>query len=99
MSEEIKSMYFITGYNIVTRSSRTWFYVLTEKEAREYVKADSELIWEEEFDHCVVEELLPGYVDPVKIKEIWFKYNKEVGVYEEVDKPEQVKNICNFAIG
>ena len=57
------------------------------------------MIWEEEFHHCVIEEIPSGWCSGNVKKEIWFEYNKEKEIYEETQKPEKLKNIVNFAIG
>ena len=72
--------------------------MLTKDEAIEAVIRDSELIWEEEFHHCVIEGVEPGHVVDFQ-EEVWFVYDKGNDVYKEIEKPEQMRSIVGFAIG
>lgn len=90
--------HFVTGYSIRKNSSRCWAWFKSIRTARNFIKKDSEYIYECEFEYCVLESIPEGPMQCMN-KEEWYKYDKKKEKYFKVDKPKEIKEIINFSIG
>ena len=75
-------------------------YFETFKEAEEVVINNELDICEEGYYHyAVIEEVHPG-IYTVPRTEIWYKWNREKGQYENIiEKPDRFKQICGWSLG
>lgn len=67
-----------------------------EKTALDVIEKNMNYIHEQTYKYAVLEELEPGLYPDAKF-EHWFEWKD--GRYQEINKPEQFRHLCNFAIG
>ena len=99
--EEERCIYLVTGMmnlDFIKYEPRSLGFFFNREKAINEVKNNSLDIFEGEYYFVVIERVVNGfYATP--IEEIWFKYNRNLDKYYEIEKPEPLKNICNFGIG
>ena len=79
---------------------RTWGYYSEHEKAVQALHKNMGDMWEYSYDYAVIEQIGEGicaYADPKNRQ--WFKYDQERKGYFEIEEPECVKHIVNFAIG
>ena len=104
---EDKTYFFITTFTNLEKDNMGWldtgasrcvgFYTDWET-AYDVVTHNICDIWETIYKYAVIEELRNGLY-PDCIRRQFFKYNKDNGMYEEIDEPECVKHFTNLSIG
>ncbi len=77
---------------------RTWGYYKDYNMALRVLHGNRTDIWETCYDYAVLEKFGEG-ISPYCEERHWFKYNRERDGYFEIEEPECVKHLCNFAIG
>ena len=55
-------------------------------------------MWEFCYDYAVLEKADEGICPNCEERQ-WFKFDREHNGYFEIEEPECVKHICNFALG
>jgi hypothetical protein len=97
-------MYFITVFEhlpdtyLNTGDMRCWGYYRIYDNAVDVVLNNRTDINEGIYNYCVIEEIGEGLASYPKTR--WFyKFNKNDNKYEPIEDPEEVKHVCNFAIG
>ena len=50
------------------------------------------------YRYAVIEKVWPG-IHPYVESRQFFKYDKELDGFFEIDEPETIKRLCNFALG
>lgn len=105
--KEIMPIYLITTFTQIEPddrflanlgASRAVGFYYNKKDAFESVKVNSCDIWEMCYDYAVIEEVEQGMY-PECYHRWFFKYNRAVDRYEEINEPECVKHLMNFSIG
>ena len=100
-------MYFITVFDKVEPSEqflaefgdqRTWGYYPEYKWAVEALHENRTDMHEGCYEYAVIEKIDYGICARVEMHQ-WFKWDKEKRGYFEIEEPECVKQITNFAIG
>lgn len=79
-------------------ASRTWGYYKDRDEAVLALHENRTDMWEYLYDYALIEKIEEGICSYASSRQ-WFKYDLEQGGYFEIDEPECVRNVCNFAIG
>lgn len=79
-------------------SSRTWGYFSDKSWALEALHENVTDMWETCYDYAILEYFDEGLI-PVGIDRQFFKYDRKRNGYFEIEEPEFMKRICNFAIG
>lgn len=77
---------------------RTWGYFKNKKTAVRALHENWSDMWEHSYNFAILEHLGSGIV-PRCYERQWFKYDKERDGYFEVEEPEFIKCIVNFALG
>lgn len=84
----------LPAFKITEKFICGWFR--KNKDARKAVEENWGDIHEDSLNYALIEERFEGiYFDKVP-KELWFKWDKEKESYQEIEKPEQLKQICSF---
>ncbi len=100
-------MYFITGfYKIESKENswpefgaqRTFGYYFERVDAIAALHENWSDIYDNTYDYAVIENIEEG-VHPLETYRQWFKWDDERKGYFEIDEPECVKYLCNFALG
>lgn len=94
--------YFITvfsSYNDMgIKDARCWGYYPNLEDAIDTLENNITDLWEFCYNYGIIEAIEPGiaaYADVCG----FYKFNQEIGKYEQVEMPEELKHYCNFAIG
>jgi hypothetical protein len=98
--ETIFTIDVISGLNIEEDETlnRCVGYFKTLEKAETELKTNSEEIYSCEYEYGIIEEFTEGlYQEPKSV--YYYKFNKEMRVYEKIDEPKEWKEIGNFAIG
>ena len=100
-------MYFITVFGKVEPSDvfyaefgcqRTWGYYPKYEMAATTLYENKTDLYEGCYEYAVIEKI--GYgIAAIAEERQWFKWNKEKCGYFEIEEPECVKHLVNFAIG
>lgn len=77
---------------------RTWGYYKDQDVALQALHENWTDMWEFCYDYAVLEKFGEGIVPDCQ-ERYWFKYDRERDGYFEIEEPECVKHLCNFAIG
>lgn len=77
---------------------RTWGYYLDKEDAVKSLHKNRTDMRENTYDYAVIECIGEGIVAYVTERQ-WFEWNEELNGYYEIEEPDCVKNIVNFAIG
>lgn len=77
---------------------RTWGYYKDHNTAVQALYENWTDMWEFCYDYALLEQFDEG-ICPYCEERQWFKYDRERNGYFEIDEPECVKRICNFALG
>lgn len=100
-------MYFITVFDKVEPNEmyyaefgdqRTWGYYPKYEMAVNALHENRTDMHEGCYEYALIEKIGPGICANVEEKQ-WFKWDKEQRGYFEIEEPECVKCITNFAIG
>lgn len=100
-------MYFITVMEKIEPSERflvehgdkrTWGYYLDKDIAFSALHEDKTHMSEDCYKYAVVENIGEGICAP-SLDRQYFQYDNERKGFFEIDEPECVKHICNYAIG
>lgn len=100
-------MHFVTVFEKVEPSEvffaefgdqRTWGYYPEYEWAVEALHENVTDIHEGCYEYAVIEKIDYG-ICAICEKRQWFKWDKEKRVYFEIEEPECVKHLTNFAIG
>ena len=100
-------MYFITVFDKVEPNEmyyaefgdqRTWGYYPEYKMAQSSLHENRTDMHEGCYEYALIEKIGPGICAHCEERQ-WFKWNKELRGYYEIDEPECVKHLVNFAIG
>ena len=100
-------MYFITVFDKVEPSDiffaefgdkRTWGYYPEYEWAMNALHENRTDMHEGCYEYAVIENIGPGICAYAGERQ-WFKWNKDKRGYFEIDEPECVKHLVNFAIG
>lgn len=100
-------MYFITVFEKIEPSDiffaefgdqRTWGYYPEYEMAVDVLHENRTDMHETCYGYALIEEIGSGICAIVE-KRQWFKWNKEKRGYFEIEEPECVKHLANFAIG
>lgn len=100
-------MYFITVFEKVETSDvffadfgcrRTWGYYPEYEMAAKALHENVTDMYEGCYKYAVIEKIDWGICAICEERQ-WFKWDKERNGYFEIDEPECVKQLCNFAIG
>lgn len=81
-----------------TGDQRTWGFFENKEDAVDVLHRNATDMHEGYYDYAVIEEYEEGLC-PWAENYQWFKYDESRDGYFEIDEPDCVKNICNFAIG
>ncbi len=93
-------MYFITGIESLDKpGSRTFGYKENFQEANIAVR-DNWMDMNEngEYPYIVIEHIFSG-IYPNSCAEFWYKFNLENKIYMLINKPQELAEYCNFALG
>lgn len=77
---------------------RTWGYYSECEKAVQALHKNFTDMWECLYDYALIEEIDEGICAYAGNRQ-WFKWDNERKGYFEIEEPECVKNLCNFAIG
>lgn len=77
---------------------RTWGYYKDYEIALQALHENWTDMWEYYYDYAVLEKFSEGILPDCQ-ERYWFKYDRERNGYFEIEEPECVKRIWNFAIG
>ena len=77
---------------------RTWGYFKDHDTAVQALHENWTDMWEFCYDYAVLEKADEG-ICPNCGERQWFKFDREHNGYFEIEEPECVKHICNFALG
>lgn len=100
-------MYFITGFQKIEPTEygwpefgaqRTWGYYSERVFAVEALHENWADVCEGVYNYALIESIEEG-VHPLEIDRQWFKWDDERKGYFEIEEPECVKYLCNFALG
>lgn len=100
-------MYFITVLENVEANDmymaefgdfRTWGYYSEYDRAATAVRANVTDLHEDCYEYAVIEKIGCDLC-PIVEERQWFKWDKDKHMYFEIEEPESVKRITNFAIG
>lgn len=96
-------MYFITVFEHVkewphTGDQRTWGYYHRFMEAQKAVENNLTDMREGCYDYALIERIEPGICAHSEQMQ-WYMWDSENGRYTEIDQPESMKRLCNFALG
>ena len=78
--------------------SRCWGYYEHYDQAVMALRENRTDLHEGCYNYAVIEKFGPGIVPYCEMRQ-WFKWDKEANGYREIDEPECVAHITNFAIG
>ena len=100
--ENEQAYYFITvfeGYDKNwPRDCRCCGFYTEFKDALMTVRNNVTDLWETCYNYAVIEEYYEG-IGWYTGHRWFFKYNRQKDEYESIDEPEELKHICNFALG
>lgn len=85
-------------FGVLLGDHRTWGYYIERERAELALHENRTDMWECCYEYAVLEKFGPGIVADCEERQ-WFKYDRERDGYFEIDEPECVKNIVNFALG
>ena len=100
-------MYFITVFDKVEpnemyyaefRDRRTWCYYTEYQMAVNALHENRTDLHEGCYEYALIEKIGPGIIALCEERQ-WFKWDKEKRGYFEIEEPECVKHLVNFAIG
>lgn len=100
-------MYFITVFERINPSEygfadlgdqRTWGYYEDKATAIRALHENWTHMFETCYWYAVIEKIGEGICSLCEWRQ-WFKYDKEKDGYFEIEEPEAVKHLVNFAIG
>ena len=100
-------MYFITVFDKVEPSEkygaefgyqRTWGYYTEYETAANALHENITDMHEGCYGYALIEKFGPGIIAHCEERQ-WFKWDKEQRGYFEIEEPECVKHLVNFAIG
>jgi len=100
-------MYFITVFEKIEPSEmylaefgdqRTWGYYPEYEYAAEVLHENVTDMHEGCYEYALIENIDYG-ICAIADERQWFKWDAEKRGYFEIEEPECVKQICNFAIG
>ena len=100
-------MYFITVFDKVEPSEifyaefgdqRTWGYYPEHQMAVNALHENRTDLHEGCYEYALIEKIGPGICAHCEERQ-WFKWDKEKRGYFEIEEPECVKHLVNFAIG
>ena len=77
---------------------RTWGYYSERETAVHALHENWTDMWEYLYDYALIEEFEEGLC-PYASNRQWFKWDDERKGYFEIEEPECVKNLVNFALG
>lgn len=77
---------------------RTWGYYTDKETAVQALHENWTNMWEYTYDVALLEKLGPGIVPDCEERQ-WFKYDEKRGGYFEMEEPEYMKCVVNFALG
>ena len=77
---------------------RTWGYYADKDTATQALHENWTDMWEGCYDYALIEKLGQG-ICPNCTERQWFKFERERNGYFEIEEPEYVKHIVNFALG
>lgn len=104
---ENKSYWFITVMRKLEKNSkgfletgctRCWGFYSNKEDALNTLHENRTDLWETIYDYAVLEEYHEG-ISNSTMKRQFFKYNMEKDGYFEIEEPECVTNVCDFALG
>lgn len=92
--------YLIEDEKFIARhgDKRTWGYYTEKETAVQALHENWTDMREYVYDIALLEKLGPGICPDCEERQ-WFKFDKERGGYFEIDEPEFIKRIVNFALG
>ena len=98
-----KKYYFMTVFreldkNYGPNGMRCWGFYEDFDSADQAVKHNATDMWETIYDYAVVEEYYAG-ISGYNFCRWFYKYNKETGMYDRIEEPEEVKHYASFAMG
>ena len=100
-------MYFVTVFDKIEPSDvfyaefgcqRTWGYYTEYEMAARALHENRTDLHEGCYEYALIEKIGPGIIALCEERQ-WFKWNKEKRGYFEIEEPECVKYLTNFAIG
>ena len=77
---------------------RTWGYYEDKETATRALHENWTDMWETIYGYALLEKFGPG-ICPQHQERQWFKYDRERDGYFEIEEPEFVKRVVNFALG
>lgn len=94
------SLYFISTLNENNEyGSRCVGFTVFRKSAEDIIENSINDIHEQTYKYAVIEEIeREGLYPDVRLEE-WFCWSDKENKYIPIEKPEQFKHLCNFAIG
>lgn len=81
-----------------TGAQRTWGYYMDKEMAVRALHENWTDMWEYTYDVALLEKFGPGICPECQERQ-WFRFDRERGGYFEIEEPEFVKCIVNFALG
>jgi hypothetical protein len=94
--------YFITVFNRYDEygphDCRCWGYYSDLDDAVIVLTNNKTDLWEGCYHYGIIEAIEPG-IAAYAYPRWFYKYNKEENIYEWMPEPEELKHVCNFAIG
>ena len=100
-------MYFVTVFDKCEPNEqffaefgcqRTWGYYQEYEMAARALHENRTDLHEGCYEYALIEKIGPGIIALCEERQ-WFKWDKEKCGYFEIDEPECVKHLVNFAIG
>lgn len=81
-----------------TGCQRTWGYFNSKAMAVAALHSNCTDMWETIYNYAVLEEIGLGIANICEDRQ-WFKFDYKRNGYFEIEEPECVKHLCNFALG
>lgn len=79
-------------------AQRTWGYYSERETAVQALHENWTDMWEYLYDYAVLEYMEEGLA-PCALDRQWYKFDQERWGYFEIEEPECVKHLVNFALG
>lgn len=70
-------------------------WIASLDDAKEFVKKNVLDMWETCYNYAIISEVVEGLYKQPK-QEFFYKYNMEKELYEEIERPEELKHLSGF---
>jgi len=94
--EEKDVIYTITASRIKDDKWRCWAWFATLEEAQRAVEGCGDFLWDNYYEHLVIEEVPRGAIVP-EYQEWWYKWNGHE--WRTTTKPLEIETLYHFGVG